>query len=200
MFERLFNYFESKSGITLDEEACKLIESHFINKRLRRKQYFLQEGDVCKHMGFIIKGAARMYSIDEKGNEHILRFGMESWWIGDYESYMLQTPSAFHIEMLEDTDLLMITRNNIQELIEAVPAVAETIKALDKQSAITTQRRLHAAISLTAEERYELLQKTYPDFMQRFPQNMIASYLGISAETLSRIKKSTTHRQQGKQR
>jgi CRP-like cAMP-binding protein len=198
MFEPLFNYFEAQSGLVLSCDETKLVESHFSGKRLKKKQFFLQEGDICKYMGFILKGAARMYSIDEKGHEHILRFGMESWWIGDYESYMLQTPTAFHIDMLEDTDLLVVTRNGIQELINAVPAVAETLKAIDKKSAIATQRRIHASISLTAEERYELLVKTYPDFLQRFPQNMIASYLGISAETLSRIKKNISSRQQHK--
>lgn len=161
---------------------------------MRKKQYLLQEGDICKHMGFVLKGAARMYSVDDKGHEHILRFAMEGWWLGDYESYMLQEPTRFNVEMLEDADLLMATKEQFQELIDNIPAVSSTMKVIDKQSAIATQQRIHAAISLTAEERYESLQKTNPAFLQRFPQIMIASYLGISAETLSRIKKKIVYR------
>ena len=194
MFDPLYQYIELKSGLLLTDEEKKLIAEKFRFKKLRKKQYLAQEGDICKQMAFMIKGAARMYSVDEKGHEHILRFGLEGWWLGDYESYMLQIPTKFHIEMLEPAELLMVAKDHMQELIEQVPAVAQTIKVIDKQSAIATQHRVHAAISLTAEERYESLMNTNPAFLQRFPQIMIASYLGISAETLSRIKKKMVYR------
>lgn len=194
LFEPLFVYLEAKSSMRLTEGQRITIQEHFQYRKLRKKQYFLQEGDICKYMGFVLKGSSRMYSIDDKGHEHILRFGLPSWWIGDFESYMLSTPSGFHIEMLEDAELLAVTHDHIQELIDTIPAVAEMIKAIDKQSSISTQKRIHAAISLTAEERYDNLLQTYPEFLQRFPQNMIASYLGISPETLSRIKKNSLHR------
>jgi len=194
MFNPLFQYFQKKSGLELTDEEKALIQSSFKLKKLRKKQYLIQEGDICKHMVFVIKGAARMYSVDEKGHEHIIRFGMEGWWLGDYESYMLQMPTRFNVDMLEDTHLLMAPKERFQELIDSVPAVASTIKVIDKQSAIANQQRIHAAISLTAEERYESLQKSNPEFLQRFPQIMIASYLGISAETLSRIKKKIVYR------
>lgn len=194
MLENLLLYFEKKSGLKLSDDEKKLIAERFKVKKLRRKQYLQQEGDIIKYMCFVVKGAARMFSVDEKGHEHILRFGIEEWWLGDYESYMLQTPTKFHVEMLEDSDLLVVTKENIQQLIAQVPAVAETIKAIDKQNFIATQNRIHAAISLTAEERFETLMKTYPDFLQRFPQGMIASYLGISPETLSRLKKNIVYR------
>lgn len=190
MFDVLFRYFEDKSGITLSDEHQQLIERAFRPKKLRKKQYLLQEGDVCKYIGFIVSGSARMFSIDEKGHEHIVRFGVEGWWVGDSESHILELPSKYNVEVLEDTDLLLVTKDGYQQLINNVPAVAATIKALDKQSFIASQKRIHAAISMTAEERFEDLANTYPDFIQRFPQNMIASYLGISPETLSRIRKS----------
>jgi CRP-like cAMP-binding protein len=190
MYDTLFQYIETRSGLTLTEEEQLVIEAKFHHKKLRRKQYFLQEGDICKQIAFVVRGAARMFSIDEKGHEHIVRFGLETWWLGDHESYNLLTPSRFHIEMLEDTDLLVITTMNAYELRDQVRAFDLTIKAMDKQLAIATQKRIHAAISMTAEERYTDLMNTYPQFLQRFPQNMVASYLGISPETLSRMRKN----------
>ena len=193
MYDALFQYIETKSGLRLTEDEQTIMEAKFRHKRLRKKQYFLQEGDVCKQIAFIVKGAARMYSIDEKGHEHIVRFGLETWWLGDHESFNLLTPSRFHIEMLEDTDLLVITTVQAYELREQVRGFDLTIKAMDKQLAVATQKRIHAAISMTAEERYEDLINTYPQFLQRFPQNMLASYLGISPETLSRMRKKLTN-------
>lgn len=190
MYDSLFLYIETKSSMILNEGDRILLQSKFKPKKLRKRQYFLQEGDVCKYMGFIVKGSTRMFTVDEKGHEHILRFGLESWWVGDYESYHLLTPSRYHIEALEDTELLLVTYEQIQEMITSIPAFDATIRAMDKQNVIANAKRMHAAISLTAEERYEELAKTYPIFLQRFPQNMIASYLGISPETLSRIRKN----------
>ncbi|MBL4676832.1 MAG: Crp/Fnr family transcriptional regulator [Mucilaginibacter sp.] len=194
MTEPLIKYLEAKSGLSVSEEESSLIASKFSVKKLLRKQYLLQEGDICKQMAFVVKGAARMFSIDEKGHEHILRFGVEGWWLGDYESYMLQVPTKFHIEMLEESELLVSSKDNFQALVDTVPAVAEMIKVIDKQNFIVTQKRIHAAISLTAEERFENLMEVYPSFLQRFSQSMIASYLGITPETLSRVRKNAVKR------
>jgi CRP-like cAMP-binding protein len=192
--EPLYQYFEQKSGLPLTDEEKSHIESGFRLKKLRKKQYLQQEGDICKQMGFVIKGAARMFSVDDKGHEHILRFGMEGWWVGDYESYILEEPTKFNVEMLEDSDLLIIHKEQMMKLTAAIPAVAETIRVIDKRNLIVTQQRIHAALSQTAEERYESLIKDHSDFLQRFPQNMIASYLGITPESLSRIRKKMADR------
>ncbi|MDC8103387.1 Crp/Fnr family transcriptional regulator [Chryseobacterium sp. PTM-20240506] len=190
MHETLFKYIEDKSGMTLKSDEKILIEEKFKPKKFRKRQYLLQEGDVCKYASFVVKGSARMFSVNDKGQEHIVRFGVEDWWLGDPESYTQGTPTKFHIEMLEDSELLQITWEHLQDLMAAIPAVAATLKSMDKQSFIASQKRIHAAISMSAEERYEELMKSYPSFILRFPQNMVASYLGISPETLSRIKKN----------
>jgi CRP-like cAMP-binding protein len=165
-FIPLFDYIERKSSVKLSEDERILIMTKLKPKKLRKRQYFSQEGDVCKYMGFIVKGATRMFAVDEKGHEHILHFGLEDWWVGDYESFYLLTPSKYYVEALEEVDMILVTNEQLQELAGTMPA-----------------------ISLTAEERYEDLVRTHPHFFQRFPQNMIASYLGISPETLSRIRK-----------
>lgn len=194
MYETLFKYLEEKSGLTLTAEEQALIASKFRPKHLRKKQYLLQEGDVARYSGFIVKGAARMFSVDEKGHEHIVRFAVETWWIGDLESFNQLTPSRYHIEMLEDTHLLLISNQQHQELIDQSPVFARTVSIQNNRTHAATQKRIHAAISMTAEERYEDFLKTHPQFIQRFPQNMIASYLGISPETLSRIRNNTRKR------
>ena len=193
MYEALFQYIETRSGVRLTEEDRAVIESKFHQKRMLKKQYFLQEGDVCKKVAFIIKGAARMFSIDEKGHEHILMLALENWWLGDHESGNQLTPSPFHIEIWEDSDLLVTTIANAHELRDQVRAFDLTIKAMDRQAWVAAQKRIHASISMTAEERYDHLVNTYPQFLQRFPQHMIASYLGISPETLSRMRKNMTN-------
>jgi CRP-like cAMP-binding protein len=188
MYETLFHYIETRSGLQLTANEQVLIEAKFRPRSLRRRQYFLQEGDVCRNIAFVVKGSARMFSVDEKGHEHIVRFSLETWWLGDHESFNLLTPSRYNIEVLEDTELLVITPAHALELRDQIRSFDLTVKAMDRQLAISTQKRIHSALSMTAEERFDDLANTYPQFLQRFPQNMIASYLGISPETLSRIR------------
>ena len=190
MYDALFNHLEMKSGKKLTDNEREVIMAAFDRKRMRKRQYFLQEGDVCKHTGFIVKGSARMFTVDDKGHEHIIRFGLESWWMGDHESLVNLTPSPYYIEMLEDSELLVITFPKASELRSKSRCFDLTIKALDKFQAIAMQKRIHSAIGMTAEERYCDLLRTYPQFLERFPMNMIASYLGLSPETLSRIRKN----------
>jgi CRP-like cAMP-binding protein len=189
-FDILFEYIENKSSLALSATDRLMITDKFRQKKLLKRQYFLQEGDVCKHMGFVIKGATKMFTVDQRGHQHILKFGLENWWVGDYESFMLLTPSIYNVEALEDLEILLITNELLQNLVQNIPAVSAMMDSLNRQGTIATQKRMQASISLTAEERYEDLIKTYPMFAQRFTLNMIASYLGISPETLSRIRKN----------
>ena len=188
--EPLFSYIESKSGLELSTTDKELVATVFVTKHLRKRQYLLQEGDVCKYMAFIIKGAGRMFAVNERGQEHISRFAIENWWLGDFESYNFATPSIYNIEMLEDSDVLLITKDHLDELRQTVKAIDIMIKEIDKNGVVANQRRIHSSISLNAEERYSALLKNYPSFLERFPQAMIASYLGVSPETLSRIRKN----------
>jgi CRP-like cAMP-binding protein len=194
-FLRLFDYIERKSHTKLTENERNVLCSVLKPKRLRKGQFFLQEGDVCKYMGFIARGATRLFSDDKKGHEHILKFGVEEWWAGDYESFHMLTPSKYYVEALEEVDMILITNDQLQEFTRTIPAIRAMVEALDRGAAVADTKRMHAVISLNAEERYEDLARTYPHFLQRFPQNMIASYLGISPETLSRIRHAASRKE-----
>jgi len=192
MHEPLFQYIKLHSKTTLTEEEVERIKNVFVPKKIRKRQYFLQEGQVCKYFGFIVKGAMRQYSIDDKGREHIIRLSIENWWVGDRESFIMLTPSAYNIDAWEETELLAATRADFLDQLNPIPAINEMSRMLDENYAFATQKRLNAAISLSAEKRYSQLAESYPEFLQRFPQHIIASYLGISAESLSRIRHQST--------
>ncbi len=188
MYELLIKYILSYANSPLTSEEEELIKSAFLPKKLRKKQYFLQEGQVSKYQGFIIKGAMRTYSIDDKGVEHIVNLSIENWWVGDRESFIMLTPSVYNIDAWEDTEMLVTTRADLN-MLDHIPAMAQMTRRLDERHAFANQRRLNASISLPAEKRYAEFVKAYPEFIQRFPQHIIASYLGITKETLSRIRK-----------
>jgi CRP-like cAMP-binding protein len=194
MYDTLFNYIEAKTGEALPDQEREDIRAAFDRKCLRKRQYFLQEGDVCKQIGFIVKGSSRMFSVDEKGHEHIIQFGLECWWISDPESFLHLTPSRYNIEILEDAELLVISVPKALELRHKSRCFDQTVRVLDKNATIAMHKRIHAAIGMTAEERYFDLSESYPQFFERFPMNMIASYLGLTPETLSRIRKNATRK------
>ena len=188
MHESLIKYINSYASTPLTDSHVELIKNTFVPKKIRKRQYLLQEGRVCKYAAFIVKGAMRQYSVDDRGVEHIVRLFIENWWASDRESYVMLTPSVYNIDAWEDTDVLLVTKADFLNRIDSIPAFTELTKRLDENYAIASQKRLHATISLPAEQRYFDLANTYPEFLQRFPQHIIASYLGITKETLSRIR------------
>ena len=188
MYDVLVKYFSSYAGSALTEEEIDLIQQFFVLKKFRKRQYFLQEGEVCKHSAFIVKGAMRQYSVSEKGEEHIIKLFLENSWACDYESVIKKTPSIYFIDAWEDTVALVVAKIDLVYLLGRIPVLLEWIRKLDSDFVIDSDRRISASIRLTAEERYFDLEKNYPAFIQRFPQHIIASYLGINRETLSRIR------------
>jgi len=186
MFELLSQSIEEKISISKEEfDFCKTL---FIPKKLRKKQYLLQEGDVCRYTAFVEKGMLRTFTVDEKGNEPILQFSMEGWWIADLYSFLTEEPSIYNIEALEECELLLITKENWEILLAKVPAFERYFRLLIQNNLIATQRRLMSSLSESAEEKYTKLINNFPGCIQRVPQHMIASYLGITPETLSRIR------------
>lgn len=187
----LFNYINKYASTLISEEDFKIFQSYFIKKKIKKKQFLLEGGEICKHFAFIIKGAMRQYYTDEKGVEHIVNLFIENWWAGDRESFVMSTPSAYHIDAWEDCDVLLITRESVLILIDQFPAFSEMLLKLDERNNIATQRRITSSISFTAEKRYEDFVECHPYFLHRFPQHIIASYLGITKDTLSRVRKKS---------
>jgi len=189
MMKQLLNYINSNSSSGISEQEFEIVKSYFIHKRLRKKQYFLEEGDICKYFGFILSGAMRQYTVDDKGAEHIVQLAVENWWVGDRESWTMSKPTMYYIDAWEDTELLLMSHENLLELVQRFPAFAETKKTMDDRNNIAGQRRITSAISSSAEKRYLTFLECYPYLAERFPQHIIASYLGIAKDTLSRIKR-----------
>ncbi len=186
MYELL--YKKISELIAISDEEFNFCKTLFVPKKLRKRQYLLQEGDVSKYNTFVSKGLLRSYTIDNKGTEHILQFAFEGWWIGDIYSFITENPSNFNIEALEDCELLLITKASMDILFEKVPKFERYFRILIQNNLIATQRRLMGTLSETAEEKYTSLINNFPGCLQRVPQHMIASYLGITRETLSRIR------------
>ena len=188
MFDLLFQHLDEK--IKLTEQEKELCPSFFIPKKLRKKQYLLQQGDVAKYVAFVEKGLLRSYKVDEKGYEHITQFAFEGWWISDMLSFLTSQPSEMDIDALEDSELLLLTNQAYDALMDKIPKFERYFRILLQNSLIATQKRLVSNMSQTAEERYDELVAACPTTLpQRIPQHMLASFLGIKPETLSRIRK-----------
>jgi len=190
MYELFFKTLNAKVEFTQEEQA--IIRTYLTPKKIRKKQYFLQEGDVCKMIAFVEKGTLREYSIGENGAEHIIQFALEGWTISDLYSFLTGEPATYNIDALEDSELVLISKTAHEELLKKVPKY-ETYTRLQLTGAyLAMQKRLTSIISLSLEERYANFTSVYPNIIQRVPQHMIASYMGLTPETLSRVRKKMT--------
>jgi CRP-like cAMP-binding protein len=187
MFAVFEQYLQSKASFTPAE--IEQIKAASVVRTLRKRQYLLQAGDVWQSNAFVASGCLRTYSVDAKGLEHIIGFAVENWWATDQESLLSGLPSRYNIEATEDTTVIVLKNDDFERLRREVPPFDKVINALVLRTFMAAQSRVHSAISYSAEEKYrEFLQK-YPGLVQRIPQHMVASYLGLTAETLSRIRR-----------
>jgi len=174
--------------ITLTPEEEQYFTSLLKLKKIKKKGYLLQEGDISRHQYFVNKGCLRTYTIDEKGLEHIIQFAIEDWWTGDMFSFLTQTPARFTIDALEDSELLCLEKNALEELYIKIPKFERFFRHLLQNAFIALQERIVANLSQPADERYCTFITKYPDMEKRLPLKQIASYLGITPESLSRIR------------
>lgn len=174
--------------ITLNEQDKKLFISVLSIKKVKRKQFLEQPGYVSKYRSYVVEGALRGFFIGIDGQEHTISLAVDDGWIGDHGSFLFQEPATLFIEAMEDCTLIQWSYESEQLLLENIPQFAMVMMQRAQQIAVNIQRRVISQLSLSAEERYEEFATKYPAFLQRFPLYIIASYLGMTREFLSKIR------------
>ena len=184
----LIEYF--RAIVPLDAEEKVLIVESFSSRFYRKKQYVLQENDVCQQMNFVVSGCLRMYKIDERGTEHIVQFASENYWLTDIASLYSETPAEFSIDAIEDTMVLQINRAKLYDLYTKAPKFNRIFRILIERAYVMLQKRLLQKISASAQQNYLYFTNTYPHLLNRLPQTQIAAFLGITPVSLSNVKSS----------
>ena len=174
--------------IVLSKDDITIIQTLFIEKKFRKRQYILQEADVSRYETYVVTGLTKTYEVDDKGIEHIMQFGPEDWWVGDMFSFLTETPTRFNVDCLEDTQVLQISKPNLELLYQRVPATERYFRIIVQNAYIASINRISSSLRKTAPERYHEFIARYPHIEQRVPNHQIASYLGITPQSLSRIR------------
>lgn len=193
MFEALVTYFQ-RAGNTLSEDEISILSNSVIPKNLKKGEFLQREGDAVKYGAFVAKGFLRSYVIDNKGKEHIIQFAPENWWISDKAGLAKQEKASFFIDAIEDSEILLMNYEGHNNCLRQIPAYAASFQLGMQKRGSAKDKRIVQALSATAEERYNDFIETYPSIVQRVPQHMLASFLGITPETLSRIRKLQSKR------
>lgn len=170
------------------EESLLIIEAYKI-KTLKKKEMLLDQGDPSNHMRFVVDGCLKVYSLDGESNERILQFGIRGWWINDLYAYLTQSPSTYFIQAITDSVVLQIHRDQLEKLYDKIPMIDRFYRIKTQNAYVALQERTIRAMSEPVEERYNRFVNQYRDMEQMIPQYMIASYLGVTPEHLSAIRK-----------
>ena len=174
---------------SLNDDEFSFFGSCFEPKTIEKKDYFLKQGRICKHEAFVLKGCFRVFTTDDKGNEHVLYFAIQNWWLSDIDSFTNQRPSSLSIQALEKSELLVISKANKEKAYMEVPKIEKLFRIMTQKFLVSNQRRIIQNHSLTADQRYQYFLANYPQIAEKLTNLQIASYLGISHEFLSKIRK-----------
>lgn len=174
--------------IRLDKDEEKHFASLLKEKKLKKKQFYLKGNEVCQHSVFVVKGCLRGYTVDENGFDHILQFAPPDWWIADMYSLITQKPGNLNIDAIEDSEVLLLSKKDQEKLFADVPKFERFFRIITENSLVTSRQRLLDNMSLTAMQRYEAFCQHYPTLIECLPQKLIASYIGVTPEFLSKVK------------
>jgi cAMP-binding proteins - catabolite gene activator and regulatory subunit of cAMP-dependent protein kinases len=183
--------------VPLTTSEKTLIEKSVREKKVRKGQFLLHEGAVCKATAFVTEGSLRTFHTDLNGQEHIVQFAIEGWWISDLNSFIMQVPATFNVQAIEDSVVLEIPFEALERLYVEIPSLERYFRIITQRAFIAFQQRAIQNISMTAEDRYLSFQEKFPKLELRIPQKLVASYLGVSAEFLSKIKKRLREEKKG---
>lgn len=186
MFEAIDRYTET--CISLTQEERSVFHSLLVHKSVPKKTVLLRAGDACDFEAFVVKGCARVYFINEAGKEVDLYFPVENWWLSDLPSFTSGKPATLNIETIEACDLIMISREAKEKLFASIPKFERMFRLMLQRANEELMHRFISTVAMSAEERYRMFLKKYPELPNRVPQQLIAAYLGISPEFLSKIR------------
>ena len=172
----------------IEENDMKEILSFFEVMELKKKQNLLTEGGICKYNYFVVKGLLRLFFVNDKGVEQTTQFALENWWMGDYTSFHQQRPSEYYIQAVEQTTVLAISYEQQEALLQQYPAMERYFRLVHQRAHAAAQFRMKILYDLSREEMYRSFSSQFPEFVQRIPQYLLASYLGITPEYLSEIR------------
>lgn len=192
MIEALQTYLERIAPMPAAE--VELLKSTLRPRQLKKGEFMIRAGEISRHAAFVVRGFLRAYVIDEKGKEHIVQFAPENWWISESPGISTDQRAPYFIDALEDTDALMIDLAGHKTLMAGSPVYAASFGEGTQRKVAAKDKRIVQSLSADAEERYRDFMETYPSIVQRVPQHMLASYLGVTPETLSRIRKKATQK------
>jgi CRP/FNR family transcriptional regulator, anaerobic regulatory protein len=186
--QAIIEYFSKL--LPLDDDEIEAVKRAFNERKVKRRQFILQEGDVCQLNTFVVEGCFRMYFVDDKGKEHNIQFAVENWWIGDIGSFHSEEPSKLYIEAIENSIILQIKKQDQLDLFVNYPKFNQIFRVFTENALVAFQRRVLQNISSTAEDRYIDFVKRHPYFFNRISNVQIASFLGVTPEFLSVIRKN----------
>lgn len=186
MLTSLFDHIQK--FIILEPSEIDILESCLVATKVKKKEHLLQEGQVCNTLYFMLKGCMRQYIINSKGSEQTLQFAIENWWITDYLSYHNHIASSFYLQAVENSEVIAIDKTVFEALLIEIPNLERYFRIVTQKSFGAMQMRIKYLFTMSAEERYHHFNDHFPEFVQRVPQYMLASYLDFSAEFMSKIR------------
>ncbi|MDR2237379.1 MAG: Crp/Fnr family transcriptional regulator [Chryseobacterium sp.] len=180
--------------IDISEEKLEKYCNAFSLRKLRKKEFLLKEGEICRHEGFILKGCFKVFRTNDHADEQILHFGIEDWWLSDMDSFINQIPSKLNIQAIEDSEILLISKEDKEKLYHELPEIERLMRLKFQLSIIALQRRIIDNLNKPSDERYQDFLRDYPQIAHRLTNIQIAAYLGVTPEFISRIRRKIVNK------